>query len=158
MTVFEIRPHRWGWKVFEVPGVERVGRCNFSKNGLTHRTTKVSKKCPSRLIFDLAKSTIYQGAGSSWIRTDDLLIASQSLSSKAGISVTRLTEIRYKAANLLRRTTTGLGHRHRERAWSRTPKSKESFQSMLAGSLSNLSPAGVEQKALHSCKKHADRY
>jgi hypothetical protein len=24
MTVLEIRPHRWGWKVFEAPGVEPV--------------------------------------------------------------------------------------------------------------------------------------
>ena len=24
MTVIEIRPHRWGWKVFEAPGVEPV--------------------------------------------------------------------------------------------------------------------------------------
>jgi hypothetical protein len=24
MTIIEIRPHRWGWKVFEVPGVEPV--------------------------------------------------------------------------------------------------------------------------------------
>ena len=24
MTVIEIRPHRWGWKVFEAPGVEHV--------------------------------------------------------------------------------------------------------------------------------------
>ena len=24
MTVFEIRPHRWGWKVFKVTGVEPV--------------------------------------------------------------------------------------------------------------------------------------
>jgi hypothetical protein len=24
MSVIEIRPHRWGWKVFEVPGVEPV--------------------------------------------------------------------------------------------------------------------------------------
>jgi hypothetical protein len=24
MTVIEIKPHRWGWKVFEVPGVEPV--------------------------------------------------------------------------------------------------------------------------------------
>jgi hypothetical protein len=24
MTVIEIRAHRWGWKVFEAPGVERV--------------------------------------------------------------------------------------------------------------------------------------
>ena len=23
-TVLEIRPHRWGWKVFEAPGVEPV--------------------------------------------------------------------------------------------------------------------------------------
>jgi hypothetical protein len=22
MTLIEIRPHRWGWKVFEAPGVE----------------------------------------------------------------------------------------------------------------------------------------
>jgi len=24
MTLIEIRPHRWGWKVFEAPGVEPV--------------------------------------------------------------------------------------------------------------------------------------
>jgi len=24
MTVIEIRPYRWGWKVFEAPGVEPV--------------------------------------------------------------------------------------------------------------------------------------
>jgi hypothetical protein len=24
MTIVEIRPHRWGWKVFEAPGVEPV--------------------------------------------------------------------------------------------------------------------------------------
>ena len=24
MTLIEIRPHRWGWKVFESPGVEPV--------------------------------------------------------------------------------------------------------------------------------------
>ena len=24
MTVIEIRPHRWGWKAFEFPGVEPV--------------------------------------------------------------------------------------------------------------------------------------
>jgi len=24
MTVIEIRPHPWGWKVFEAPGVEPV--------------------------------------------------------------------------------------------------------------------------------------
>jgi len=26
MTVIEIKPHRWGWKVFETPGVEPVFR------------------------------------------------------------------------------------------------------------------------------------
>ena len=25
-TVIEIKPHRWGWKVFEAPGVEPVFR------------------------------------------------------------------------------------------------------------------------------------
>jgi hypothetical protein len=25
MTVIEIRPHRWGWKAFEAPGVEAPG-------------------------------------------------------------------------------------------------------------------------------------
>jgi hypothetical protein len=24
MTVIEIRPHRWGWKAFEAPGIEPV--------------------------------------------------------------------------------------------------------------------------------------
>jgi len=24
MAIIEIRPHRWGWKVFEAPGVEPV--------------------------------------------------------------------------------------------------------------------------------------
>jgi hypothetical protein len=26
MTVIEINPHRWGWRVFETPGVEPVFR------------------------------------------------------------------------------------------------------------------------------------
>jgi hypothetical protein len=26
MTVIEINPHRWGWRVFEAPGVEPVFR------------------------------------------------------------------------------------------------------------------------------------
>lgn len=26
MTVIEINPHRWGWRVFEAPGVEAVFR------------------------------------------------------------------------------------------------------------------------------------
>jgi hypothetical protein len=26
MTVIDIRPHRWGWKAFEAPGVEPVFR------------------------------------------------------------------------------------------------------------------------------------
>jgi hypothetical protein len=26
MTLIEIRPHRWGWRVFEAPGVEPVFR------------------------------------------------------------------------------------------------------------------------------------
>jgi hypothetical protein len=26
MTVIEIKPHHWGWKVFEAPGVEPVFR------------------------------------------------------------------------------------------------------------------------------------
>jgi len=35
MTIIEIRPHRWGWKAFEAPGVEPVfpkkeGRANYS--------------------------------------------------------------------------------------------------------------------------------
>jgi hypothetical protein len=33
MTVIEIRPHSWGWKVFEAPGVEPV----FPKNGTAMR-------------------------------------------------------------------------------------------------------------------------
>jgi hypothetical protein len=24
MTLIEIKPHRWGWKVFEAPGIEPV--------------------------------------------------------------------------------------------------------------------------------------
>jgi hypothetical protein len=24
MTIIEVKPHRWGWKVFEAPGVEPV--------------------------------------------------------------------------------------------------------------------------------------
>jgi hypothetical protein len=26
MTIIEIRPHRWGWEVFEIPGVQPVFR------------------------------------------------------------------------------------------------------------------------------------
>jgi hypothetical protein len=32
MTLIEIKPHRWGWKVFEAPGVEPVFRRNKTQS------------------------------------------------------------------------------------------------------------------------------
>jgi len=46
MTVIEIRPHRWGWKVFEAPGVEPVfpekGQAiNYAENRACFRSGEI---------------------------------------------------------------------------------------------------------------------
>jgi hypothetical protein len=49
MTVIEIRPHRWGWKAFEAPGVEPV----FPKKdqeSITRRTARASAQVEVRIL------------------------------------------------------------------------------------------------------------
>jgi hypothetical protein len=51
MTLIEIRPHRWGWKVFEAPGVEPVfsekrQAINYAQNRANFRSGEIR-------IFDL---------------------------------------------------------------------------------------------------------
>jgi hypothetical protein len=46
MTVIEIKPHRWGWKVFEAPGVEPVypdkdQAINYAENPATFRLGEI---------------------------------------------------------------------------------------------------------------------
>ena len=46
MTVIEIKPHRWGWKVFEAPGVEPVfpqkrQAINYSQNRGSFRSGEI---------------------------------------------------------------------------------------------------------------------
>jgi hypothetical protein len=46
MTVIEIRPHRWGWKVFEAPGVEPVfpekdPAINYAENRANFRSGEI---------------------------------------------------------------------------------------------------------------------
>jgi hypothetical protein len=46
MTVIEIRPHCWGWKVFESPGVEPVfpekdQAINYAKNRACFRSGEI---------------------------------------------------------------------------------------------------------------------
>jgi hypothetical protein len=46
MTLIEIRPHRWGWKVFEAPGVEPVfpekrQAINYAKNRAWFRSGEI---------------------------------------------------------------------------------------------------------------------
>ena len=45
-TIIEIRPHRWGWKVFEAPGVEPVfpekrQAINYAQNRASFRSGKI---------------------------------------------------------------------------------------------------------------------
>jgi hypothetical protein len=42
MTVLEIRPHPWGWKVFEASGVEPVVPERNKMQSTTHRTGRAS--------------------------------------------------------------------------------------------------------------------
>jgi hypothetical protein len=37
MTLIEIKPHRWGWKVFEAPGVEPVFPENWRMTDIEKR-------------------------------------------------------------------------------------------------------------------------
>jgi hypothetical protein len=46
MTVIEIRPHRWGWKAFEAPGVEpvfpeKVQAIDYAQNRACFRSGEV---------------------------------------------------------------------------------------------------------------------
>ncbi len=46
MTVIEIKPHRWGWEVFEAPGVEPVfgtkdRAINYAKNRASFRSGEI---------------------------------------------------------------------------------------------------------------------
>jgi hypothetical protein len=46
MTLIEIRPHRWGWKVFEAPGVEPVfpekrQAINYAENRVWFRSGEI---------------------------------------------------------------------------------------------------------------------
>ena len=46
MTLTEIRPHAWGWKVFEAPGVEPVFReknqaINYAQNRASSRSGEI---------------------------------------------------------------------------------------------------------------------
>jgi hypothetical protein len=46
MTVIEIKPHRWGWKVFESPGVEPVfpekrQAINYGQNRASFRSGEI---------------------------------------------------------------------------------------------------------------------
>jgi len=46
MTLIEIRPHRWGWKVFEAPGVESVfsekhQAINYAQNRASFRSGEI---------------------------------------------------------------------------------------------------------------------
>jgi hypothetical protein len=38
MTVIEIKPHRWGWKVFEAPGVEILSSSRRADSVSSDRT------------------------------------------------------------------------------------------------------------------------
>jgi len=45
-TVLEIKPHRWGWKVFEAPGVEPVflqkdQAINYARNRASFRSGEI---------------------------------------------------------------------------------------------------------------------
>jgi hypothetical protein len=53
MTLIEIRPHRWGWKVFEAPGVEPVfpekrQAINYAQNRASFRS-ELSRGFPQYL-------------------------------------------------------------------------------------------------------------
>jgi hypothetical protein len=53
MTVIEIRPRHWGWKVFEAPGVEPVfpekdQAMNYAENRAWFRSGEIRILDPSR--------------------------------------------------------------------------------------------------------------
>jgi hypothetical protein len=50
MTLIEIRPHRWGWKVFEAPGVEPVFR--EKRQAINYAQNRASFRCGEIRILD----------------------------------------------------------------------------------------------------------
>ena len=79
MTVIEIRPRRWGWKVFEAPGVEPVfpekdQAINYAQNRASFRsgeirisirpaTSNASSRSTTRIEGCDAVSRVYDEAG-----------------------------------------------------------------------------------------------
>jgi hypothetical protein len=52
MTLIEIKPHRWGWKVFEAPGVEPVfpqkdHAINYAQNRASFRSAEIVGSNPT---------------------------------------------------------------------------------------------------------------
>jgi hypothetical protein len=56
MTVIEISPHKWGWRVFEAPGVEPVLRQKDQAIGYAETRACFWTGENSRPGFDLASS------------------------------------------------------------------------------------------------------
>ena len=55
MTVIEIKPHRWGWKVFEAPGVEPVFQQKDQAIG--YAETRAGAFAPVRFVFWIRKAS-----------------------------------------------------------------------------------------------------
>jgi hypothetical protein len=57
MTVIEVKPHRWGWRVFEAPGVEPV--FVEKRQAIDYAETRAcakSRGCDTRGAIDLSRS------------------------------------------------------------------------------------------------------
>jgi hypothetical protein len=64
MTVIEITPHHWGWKVFEAPGVEPV--FPEKRQAVDYAETRAcakSRRCDARGAIDLSRLL---GSGLGW--------------------------------------------------------------------------------------------
>jgi hypothetical protein len=84
MTVIEIKPHRWGWKVFEAPGVEPVfpekrqaisyaeGHASFSLR--RDSRSRFEQQCRARYSGRRHESkAVTPGPASGWLqRLDDM--------------------------------------------------------------------------------------
>jgi len=52
MTIIEIKPHRWGWRVFESPGVEPVFL--EKRQAIDYAETRACFRCGEIRILDSA--------------------------------------------------------------------------------------------------------
>ena len=85
MTVIEIKPHRWGWKVFEAPGVEPV--FPEKRQAISYAQARACFRSGEIRVVDSKGNIKRTIAFNDAVRKLNALLSNHSLSAEAALSV-----------------------------------------------------------------------